>query len=220
MTATVHDITSIDDIRVPDELRDWAERHKPMISRLAQALNNKPVTNEQSLWEMLAAEYSPEWLKARESLLRAERQLDEVMNPMNRPLGLIGAALHSDETTHAERIHNICLTGFTVINENLRSEERLAKLLDALKDHAHTIHQSLELSRNAASMTAEFASVAAMEMEPVSASTDFGKIAGRPEEKPQRGGYLATSFRNLGAKLFGGPKKAVVIKTVKPEARF
>jgi hypothetical protein len=83
-----------------------------------------------------------------------------VMLPENMPLGLIGKALHSEETNSAQRAHQNALAGFTIIDETLRQEETLQKLMNAVRSHQQIISQSLDLSRNAASMTAAFATVA------------------------------------------------------------
>ncbi|MDE1150966.1 MAG: hypothetical protein PW788_00375 [Micavibrio sp.] len=234
MEATVYNTVEPRMIPLPEDLRGWAEDNKPMLFRLSTVVTEKPTLSEHALWELIAAEYSPEWMHARTSLKNAQAKLDDVLSPLNMPLGLIGEALHSDETNLAKRMHTAALVGFTVINETLRAEERLSKLLDALKDHAHTIHQSLELSRNAASMTAEFASVATVEPEPVSAASGFGKVAGRFEERPRkpeaqkdatpkrasRGGPLTTSFLTLGAKLFGAKAATPAPKQKKPDNNF
>jgi len=234
MEATVYNTAEPRMIPLPDELRDWAEHHKPMLFRLSSVITEKPALSEQAMWELIAGEYSPEWMHARTSLKNAQAKLDDVLSPLNMPLGLIGEALHSDETNLAKRMHTAALVGFTVINETLRAEERLTQLLEALKVHAHTVHQSLELSRNAASMTAEFASVATIEPEPVSAASGFGKVAGRFEERPRkpeaqkdaapkrasRGGMLTQSFLNLGAKIFGSKTPPSAAKPKKPDNHF
>jgi len=147
-------------IRLPDEMQDWAEANKPMISRLATAIAQKPGITEGAIWDIIASESSPEWMHARSTLNSAEQQMRYVMLPENMPLGLIGKALHSEETNSAQRALQHAQAGFTIIDESLRQEATLQKLMNALKAHQHIISQSLDLSRNAASMTAAFATVA------------------------------------------------------------
>ena len=151
-------------IRLPDEMQDWAEANKPMISRLAGAIAQKPTISEGAIWDMIASEFSPEWMHAKSTLNSAEQQIKFVNLPENMPLGLIGKALHSEETNGAQRAHANALAGFVIIDETLRQEQVLQKLLDAVKSHQQIITQSLELSRNAASMTAAFSTVAGFDV--------------------------------------------------------
>lgn len=194
-------------VSLPEELTDWAESHKATITRLTAAVCQKPGLNEHSLWELIAAEFSPEWELARRRLLRAEAQVKDAMRPENRPLGLIGKALHSDEINHITRLHNIALTGFTVINEDLRADAPLAELLAALRAHQQTLQQSTGVTQGLMKMTAEFdAAVSGMPAETPetpAAHAAFGKAARlhlRRNRTPAQGS-LAAQFVNL---LFGG----------------
>ena len=205
-------------VSLPEELADWARTHAASVSRVITQLLRKPLLHEQALWEIVAGEFSPEWEKARRSLLRAEAQVAEAMKPENMPLGLIGKALHSDEINHITRIHNIALTGFTVINETLRGEEPLVKFYGVLREHQSALQQSLELSRNIARMNAEFAAAATLDdtfVSPqggVDKTTRRTRIAGTP-----RIGALTRSFTTLGTKLFGGKPAKRPANTKKPD---
>jgi len=204
-------------VSLPEELADWASAHAASISRVVTQLLRKPLLHEQALWEVIAEEFSPEWETARRSLRRAEAQVAEAMKPENMPLGLIGKALHSDEINHITRIHNIALTAFTVVNETLRGEEPLAKFYDALRDHQSKLQQSLELSRNAARMTQEFAAVATLDDNFATPQGGVDKTAGRGKTaRAPRIGALTRSFTTLGTKLFGG-KAAAPQASKKPD---
>lgn len=162
-------------IRLPDDMQDWAEANQPMISRLASAIAQKPTLTEGAIWDMIASELSPEWMHAKSTLNSAEQHAKYVMLPENMPLGLIGKALHSEETNNASRAHANALAGFTIVDETLRQEEYLQKLLGAVKAHQQIITQSLELSRNAASMTAAFATVSGFDITEISPETPTSK---------------------------------------------
>ena len=176
-------------IRLPDEMQDWAEANKPMISRLASAIAQKPTISEGAIWDMIASEFSPEWMHAKSTLNSAEQQIKFINLPENMPLGLIGKALHSEETNGAHRAHAHALAGFTIIDETLRQEQVLQKLLDAVKSHQQIITQSLELSRNAASMTAAFSTVAGFDIKEISPEMPSPKSGFRMQK-----GTLTYSF--------------------------
>jgi hypothetical protein len=208
-SAGGHDRTTGDTpvITLPDELQDWASRNEPMISRLAAAIKMKPAPlPENHLWDMIASMFSSDWTNAKATLNAAERQINHLKLPENRPLGLIGAAMHSDETVAAERQLQKALVDFTILNEDLRAQVELNHLLLALLDHQAVLHSSAQLSTQLSKVSAEFGAVAGLEGDdPADMGNDFGK-ASRKEpakiEKPATEGSLTSAFRALG-KLLG-----------------
>lgn len=194
-------------ITLPDELQDWATRNEPMISRLSAAIKiKKTPLPENHLWDMIASMYSSDWTNAKATVNAAERQVTHLNLPENRPLGLIGAAMHSDETVAAERQLQKALADFTILNEDLRAQVELNHLLMALVTHQATIHSSADISTQLSKVSAEFGAVAGIEGdEPADVGNDFGKASGKKPlrvEKPAAEGSLTSAFRALG-KLLG-----------------
>lgn len=181
-------------ISLPDDMQDWAQDNAPMISRLSAAIREKPDMSEKTLWGMIASEFSPEWSHAKSSLKSAEKQMRFVHAPENMPLGLIGSALHSEETNNAQRDLAMALAGFTIIDETLRQQEYLSKLLRAVRNHQHSITQSLEISLNAADVTVAFAAVAPAPEK--AAPGVFVRNAVRKLPLKVQNGKLSLSFRS------------------------
>lgn len=188
-------------------MEDWAEANQSMISRLSAAIHQKPKITADAIWDMVAGDYSPEWAHAKSTLKSAQQQLDYLHLPENKPLGLIGAALHSDEINSAKHAHHQALTHYTVVNEMLHQDNDLQRLMRAVKQYQQIISQSLDLSKNAASMTAAFANVSGFDMTEIA-----------PEPSTSRGFFgktkLAAAFKGTGklrhrtsAALKGGQKK-------------
>ena len=197
------DRTTLLPIPLPVDLHDWATRHEPMISRLSQSITviSQPL-NETALWHVIAEHFSGDWKEKHAELLRTEKHLAQLMSPENAPLGLVGAALHSDETNHAAKQHTLALADFTIINETLRQQEEMHKLLGAVLAYHQTVTQSLDLSRNIAGISQSFGMVAAAEPgEAPQAGNAFGKSAAK---KPAPEG-LSLSFKQIAAKLLGRP---------------
>lgn len=194
-------------IMLPDEMQDWASRNEPMISRLSAAITiKKTPLNEHHLWDMIASMYSSDWTNAKATLNAAERQVNHLKLPENRPLGLIGAAMHSDETVAADRQLQKALADFTILNEDLRAQVELNHLLMALVTHQKTLHGSESLSTLASRVSAEFGAVAGVEGdEPADIGYDFDKVSQKKPakaQKPAAEGSLTFSFRAIG-KLLG-----------------
>lgn len=181
-------------ISLPDDMQDWAQDNAPMISRLSAAIHQKPDMSEKAIWGMIASEVSPEWSHAKSSLKSAEKQMRFVHAPENMPLGLIGSALHSEETNSAQRDLAMALAGFTIIDETLRQQEDLTKLLRAVRMHQHTISQSLEISLNVADVTVAFAAVAPAPEK--AAPGAFVRNAVRRLPLKVQNGKLSLSFRS------------------------
>jgi len=208
-------------ITLPDELQDWATRNEPMISRLSAAIKIKPAPlPENHLWDMIASMYSSDWTNAKATLNAAERQINHLKLPENRPLGLIGAAMHSDETVAAERQLEKALADFTILNEDLRAQVELNHLLMALVTHQATIHSSADISTQLSKVSAEFGAVAGIEGdEPANVGNDFGKASRKKTpkvEKPAAEGSLTAAFRTLG-RMLGIAPEAPKAKAKAPE---
>lgn len=152
-------------IKLPAELGDWAESNRSMISRLSSAISHKPSMPEEAVWGLIASEYSPEWARAKSQLKSAEHEVHLLSLPENVSLGLIGSALDSHVTNNAHNQHAIALAAFTIVDESLRQHDQLSTLLSAAKEHQRTIAESLELSRNAATMTAAFSKIAGFDID-------------------------------------------------------
>ena len=203
MDTTVENITGFTPdrktllpIALPVDLHDWATRHEPMISRLSQSIKvTSTPLSENALWNVIAENFSGDWKEKHAELLRTEKRLAQLMAPENMPLGLVGAALHSDETNAAERQHTLALVDFTIVNETLRQEPGLNKLLGALLHYQHTVAKSLDLSKTTADVSAAFDTVAAPEV--------------TAAKKPATG--LSLSFKSIAAKLLKRPM-AVALK--------
>ncbi|MBU6476069.1 MAG: hypothetical protein KGL10_00280 [Alphaproteobacteria bacterium] len=130
-------------IGLPDELAEWADQNRPLILRIQGALNNSyaGLTNDQ-LWEAIAANCSPEWQLAQAGLRAAEKEWNDLNHPANRPLGLIGQALDSEETERAGDRYALSLSHFTIIDEGLRQRPDLEKLLNVLLVQKRMLGQS------------------------------------------------------------------------------
>ena len=122
--------------------------------------------------------------------------------PENRPLGLIGSALHSEETNGALRDHALALAGFTIIDETLRQQEELTKLLRAVREHQYTVTQSLEISLQTADVTAAFA-----------------VVAPAPEKKEAPGTFMRNAVRKLPLKMQNGALSLSFRSTQKLKSR-
>ena len=156
-------------ITLPSDMQDWAEANKPMISRLSAALAKKPSMHEGAVWDLIAAEFSPEWMHAKSNLKSAEQHVKYLALPENMPLGLIGGALQSDEVNHAHQTLAEAMAGFIIIDEQLRQHGELKSLLGAVRQHQKVVSQSLEISRKMERMTAAFATVAGLDTDDVEA---------------------------------------------------
>jgi hypothetical protein len=87
---------------------------------------------ENTLWDMIADTWSTDWARARAHLGDAANDLYERQKPENIPLGAIGLALDAGELDQSEKRYREALADFTVINEALRQDEKLSRLLEIL----------------------------------------------------------------------------------------
>jgi hypothetical protein len=187
-------------IPLPGEMLDWAIKNEPLISRLSQsfAVVSTPLPAD-DVWKLIAENYSPDWKDKHDELQRSEKRLAQLMTPENMPLGLVGAALHSDETNAANSKHTQALVDFTITNETLRQQDDLHKLLGALLAYQETVTKSLDLSHSAAGINSAFGSVAALEQDTAGAGSAFMKAATK-EQEPEG---LSSSFMQKASKFFG-----------------
>ena len=202
-------------IPLPGEMLDWAIQNEPLISRLSQsfAVVSTPLP-ENDVWKLIAENYSGDWKEKHEELQRTEKQLARLMAPENMPLGLVGAALHSDETNAATKQHTQALVDFTITNETLRQQEDLHKLLGALLVYQDTVTKSLDLSRNVAGITSAFGNVASPEIAVPDAGAAFKTAANKDEPEG-----LASSFMQKASKFFGLSAAAPEPKEETPETK-
>jgi hypothetical protein len=114
----------------------WADDNADFLS----ALHHKMAQNgygvkklpENTLWDMIADTWSTDWARARTHLGDAANDLYERQKPENIPLGAIGLALDAGELDQSEKRYREALADFTVINEALRQDEKLSRLLEIL----------------------------------------------------------------------------------------
>lgn len=186
-------------IPLPGEMLDWAIQNEPLISRLSQsfAVVSTPLPAD-DVWKLIAENVSPDWKDKHDELQRSEKRLAQLMSPENMPLGLVGAALHSDETNAATKQHTMALVDFTITNETLRQQEDLHKLLGALLVYQDTVTKSLDLSRNVAGVTSAFGSVAGPDIAMPDAGAAFKTAANKDEPEG-----LSSSFMQKASKFFG-----------------
>jgi hypothetical protein len=183
---------------LPSDVQNWISSHHNLATNLSDSLSLRQGTlTENAAWDLIAGHYSPEWTSANATLKAAKRQHDHLHAPENKPLGRIGAALHSDETNEAERAYHDALAGFTIINETLRQDDKLHRVLGAVMAWHSTVTASHELSRQAASATEAFTTA----ITPESSAGDFAAAA---QKKPAKiPGALSLNFKGLAAKLLG-----------------
>jgi hypothetical protein len=205
MDTTVENITGLLEpdrkltLQIPVDLRDWAHRHEPRISILSQSIKgtSTPLT-ENAVWHRIAEAFSGEWKDKHTELQRTEKRLAHLNAPENMPLGLVGAALHSDEINDATDKHTLALVDFTIVNEDLRQQRELHTLLGALLHYQQTVTQSMHVSRDVAAASDQLDLVAGITPE---AGKAFGKTAAK---KPEKAG-LSLSFKSFAAKLLRKP---------------
>lgn len=140
-------------------MAEWGRKHRRMMEHITHALDeaDSPLTETQ-LWNLVARTYSPEWAAASAELQDALQQISIHESPENIALGAIGKALQSPTTNGDEQRHATALASFTVIDETLRSDPDLGRLMKTL--HAHS--QALEaLSSAIAKAVDDFAEAAA-----------------------------------------------------------
>ena len=135
---------------LPDDLAQWASENRELITRVQDGLRSSYVelTSEQ-IWQIIAAASGDaDFITAQREMLAAEKSWKELNHPLNAPLGAIGRALESQETTSAHDRYLSMLANFTIISEGLMERRPdLARLLNVLLVQKRMIDQSLSRSR-------------------------------------------------------------------------
>lgn len=167
---------------IPDHLADWARTHPRVMHHLQDALRmaDAPFTEKQ-LWNLIASTYSPEWSQANARLQHAEQKLATLRSPENTPLGLIGAALDGVTITSTKDEQISALAEFTVIDETLRLDDDLQKLLKELVAQQQRLEVSLGISRSVRDLHAVFEKTAlSKNAKPHALAAWFGKLSRKP----------------------------------------
>jgi hypothetical protein len=143
-----------DFIPLPAEMGMVVTDHDGLLNKVRKAAveTGRP-PSEDRIWDVIAEHHSPEWVEARDFLRQTEARLNDVMSPDNTPLGLIGQAMESEETTHVESQHALALACFTIFNEEVRQNDGLKKVFERIAGHVQVMETSLMLSHNIKDIT-------------------------------------------------------------------
>lgn len=147
------------DFEIPADLKEWSEQHNQFLSDLREAVINNAEEypfSEPQAWSLIAKHASPSWSTAYNSLVDIEMRLHELTRPETIPLGAIGLALGGEELDQVQEEYAHALAGFTIVDENLRQQEDLNKLLTAVMGHLSVVEQSLLTTRRAQEATKQF----------------------------------------------------------------
>lgn len=137
-------------MRLPEDLEQWAKQNESLIERIQRGLSDTYYTlNEEQLWEVVAAAFSPEWCDAKTNLQAAENRCKELNSPEKISLGLIGNALDSPENNQAKDAVTDSLARFALINEGLRERKDLGRLLDVLLVQKRMLEASAKSTQSA-----------------------------------------------------------------------
>ena len=114
----------------------WADENADFLTALNHKMTQKGFgqksLSENTVWDAIADTWSPDWAKARSHLGDAANDLYERQKPENIPLGSIGLALDAGALDQSEKRYRDALAEFTVINEELRQDEKLSRLLEII----------------------------------------------------------------------------------------
>lgn len=188
-------------ISLPDELAEWADQNQELVLRIQNALSETyDKLTEDQIWEVIAANSSAEWRKARADLRIVEEEWADLRRPENTPLGSIGEALDSDETNVVREKYTISLSQFTVINEGLRRREDLRNLLGVLLVQKRMLDMSTEHTQMVQRQTDDLAEL-------TSIRPAFRKAA-------RRRTHIGAQFKLYAEKLFAPKEKEHAVKTV------
>lgn len=127
-------------------LGNWAVEHADFLTALTHKMTQsghpaKKLT-ENTVWDLIADTWSPDWAQAKTQLGIAANDLFERQKPENIPLGAIGLALDAGELDQSEKRYRDALADFTVINEALRQDTQLSRLLETICEIAETVEAS------------------------------------------------------------------------------
>ena len=121
-------------------MQEMKDSKELLLSRAKESLSktSSPLTAK-SLWNAVAASFSPEWAEAHQEL----NIVKEMMKPENKPLGGIGAGLEGGILRDA---HNQALLRYVPINEEVLQNPAVREVFDMLAAHYNVIETSLQLS--------------------------------------------------------------------------
>jgi hypothetical protein len=141
------------DALLPPEMKDWGQNNPHVMEHIRKALKEaeSPLTEIQ-IWNLIARTSSPEWTEARARLLRAEQRIAIHESQEYRPLGAIGIALESDSVNEELNNHSLAMAQFTIIDEALREDPDLRRLLAALSKNQRMLEESVRATQEAARM--------------------------------------------------------------------
>jgi hypothetical protein len=138
-------------------LGTWGAENADFLAALEHKMGQtKKTITEAALWDMIADTWSADWGKARAHLGDAANDLFERQKPENVPLGSIGMALDAGELGKSEKRYREALAVFTVINEELRQDENLSRLMTAICDVQNTVDESLAISKQTQKLNNSF----------------------------------------------------------------
>lgn len=139
--------------------------HIELASREADTL-----LSEQQIWHLMARTASPRWATAYSTLQSTQQQISYLHSNENKPLGAIGAALHSEETIAAEIAHVTAQSRFTLIDENLRGKKFLGMLLEDLVARQKSLEVSMGISEGVLRLTLEHQPAMPVAVQPLRSS--------------------------------------------------
>jgi len=138
-------------------LGTWGEANTDFIAALEHKMGQTSKTiTEAALWDMIADTWSADWGKARAQLGDAATDLFERQKPENIPLGSIGMALDAGALGESEKRYSEALAIFTIINEELRQDENLSKLMAVICDVQTTLNESSAISKQTQKLNNSF----------------------------------------------------------------
>lgn len=131
-------------------LGDWAVENADFLTALTHKINQGGTQakklSENAAWNMIADTWSPDWAQAKTQLGVAANDLFERQKPENVPLGAVGLALDAGEMDKSEKRYRDALADFTVINEELRQNLHLSRLLETICEIADTVEASQDVT--------------------------------------------------------------------------
>jgi len=189
-------------LELPDELAQWVHNNNELVGRVQDALNGSYASlTEEQIWHIIAnASGDPDFMRSHKEMREAEKVWNELNQPMNVPLGLIGLALESEKTSSARERYLSTLANFTIISEGLLERRPdLARLLNVMLVQKRMIDQSLARSQQVAAAAKKLGEV-------LSLKDDFGRAAKPPS-------FISRQFRSSMRRLLA-PKKQFNAKGV------
>lgn len=98
-------------------------------------------TGPQEQWRQMANKHCQQWARAEQKLSKCKSELEKLSTPEQSPLGIIGRSLDSSLIDQAQQNYNQALAAFTLLDENLRSNNDLSQNFEAAL-RKHNLEQS------------------------------------------------------------------------------